>query len=51
MPDEPADIEISFDELRADLSERGQLEFELASLRATNRKLTAMLRAAQEGKS
>lgn len=41
---DPADIEISFDELRADLSERGQLEFELASLRATNRKLTAMVR-------
>jgi hypothetical protein len=45
MAADPADVEINLDELRADLSERGHLEFELASLRATNRKLAAMVRA------
>jgi hypothetical protein len=39
------EIEIGIEELRAELSERGQLEFEMASLRAINRKLAAMVRA------
>jgi len=39
------EIEISIEELRAELTERGQLEFEMASLRAINRKLAAKIRA------
>ncbi len=41
---DPADIEITAEDLKADMSERGVLEWELATLRATNRKLAAMVR-------
>lgn len=37
------EMTVTADELRAELSERGALEFEIASLRATNRKLVAII--------
>lgn len=43
VPGEP-DLTISFDEMRAHLTERGVLELELATQRATNAKLQEALR-------
>lgn len=45
MADDPANVEITIDDLKTDMSERGILEWELATLRATNRKLADMVRA------
>lgn len=39
------DIQVTAEELKAELSERGLMEFEIASLRVTNRKLIARLNA------
>lgn len=39
------DIQITAEELKDHMSERGMLEWELATLRATNRKLEDMVRA------
>lgn len=37
------EVAVSIDEVRAELSERGQLEFELAAARAINKKLAAQI--------
>lgn len=37
----PADAPLTLEEIRAEMTERGQLEFELAVAKAVNRKLEA----------
>lgn len=44
-PDPLDDIQVTAEELKAELSDRGLMEFEIASLRVTNRKLIARLNA------
>jgi hypothetical protein len=37
------EVSVNIDEVRAELTERGQLEFELAMARAVNKKLAAQI--------
>lgn len=43
------EVSVTTDEVRAELSERGTLEFELAMAKAVNRKLARMLEQAKAG--
>jgi hypothetical protein len=44
------EVTVSVDELRAELTERGQLEFDLAMARAVNKKLAAQIEQLKAGK-